>query len=89
MMERNRPPTAALDLGTPQAMLDAGGATDALLGSALRRRLQDLAAGQILEVVSREPIAWLAIPAWCRLTGHELVQQADQGEESRFWIRKR
>jgi TusA-related sulfurtransferase len=88
-MEHNRPPAGAPEPGAPRALLDAGGATDALLDSALRRRLHDLAAGQILEVVSREPIAWRAIPAWCRLTGHELVQHIDQGEEARFWIRKR
>jgi TusA-related sulfurtransferase len=88
MLERGRPSDGPY-LHSPQAMLDAGGAVDAALSGPIRRRLRDLAAGQILEVVSREPTARLAIPAWCRLTGHELVREVHQGEEALFWIRKR
>jgi TusA-related sulfurtransferase len=88
-MERDRPPARVdPDPSGARALVDAGGATDAVLSNAIRRRLRDLAAGQVLEVVSREPTARLSVPAWCRLTGHELVQHVDQDEESRFWIRK-
>lgn len=87
MLERGRP-SSGRNLNSPQALLDAGDATGVALSIAIRRRLRDLAAGQILEVVSRAPAARLDISAWCRLTSHQLLQEACHGEEARFWIRK-
>jgi tRNA 2-thiouridine synthesizing protein A len=88
MPERGRPADGP-DLNAPQAMLDAGGATGGALTLALRRGLRNLAAGQILEIVAREPAARLDIAAWCRLTGHELLQTVCEDEATRLWIRKR
>ncbi len=54
---------------------DAGdmGCGDLVL--ALRIRLQKLAPGTILKVVARDPAAPQDLPAWCRLTGHRLIQE--------------
>lgn len=43
---------------------------------ALRIRLQKLAPGNVLKVTAYDPAAPLDLPAWCRLTGHRMVQAA-------------
>ena len=40
----------------------------------LRRRLQNLRAGQIMKLCARDPGAPEDLPAWCRLTGHILLR---------------
>lgn len=40
----------------------------------LRRRLDELAPGEQLEIVARSPGAPVDLPAWCRMTGHRLVR---------------
>jgi TusA-related sulfurtransferase len=42
-----------------------------------------------LEVLSQEPAAKEGIPAWSRLTGHELVHVERGDTASRFYIRKK
>ena len=39
----------------------------------LRRRIDQLQPGDELEIVSPDPGAPTDLPAWCRMTGHELV----------------
>jgi tRNA 2-thiouridine synthesizing protein A len=39
----------------------------------LRRRMQELKAGDKLEVIAQSPGAPMDLPAWCRMTGHALV----------------
>ena len=56
---------------------------------AIRQHLRDLASGQVLEVLSPEPEAHEGIPAWCRLTGHELLASTREPDRSRFYIRKK
>lgn len=41
---------------------------------ALRRRLNELPPGSVLEVIALDPAAPEDLPAWCRLTGHTLEQ---------------
>ena len=42
---------------------------------ALRGRLQALQPGQVLKLTALDPGAPADIPAWCRLTGHALVDE--------------
>lgn len=55
------------------ARWDAGdlGCGELVLG--LRARLLKLKAGAVLELIARDPAAPEDLPAWCRLTGHQLV----------------
>lgn len=53
---------------------DAGDMSCGDLVLALRIRLNALAAGSVLEVTATDPAAPLDLPAWCRLTGHRLVE---------------
>jgi tRNA 2-thiouridine synthesizing protein A len=72
------PPAAA-------AAWDAGdlGCGDLVLE--LRRRLAAVAAGEVLKLTARDPGAPEDLPAWCRLTGNELV--GARGAD--YWIRRR
>ncbi len=69
------------------ATFDAGdqGCGDLVL--ALKRRLDAMSPGAVLELRALDPGASEDIPAWCRLTRHELVH----GEPAthRWWIRRR
>ena len=40
----------------------------------LHKRVETLEPGQVLEIIARDAGAKADIPAWCRLTGHELVK---------------
>jgi 5-methyltetrahydropteroyltriglutamate--homocysteine methyltransferase len=50
----------------------------------IRRRIDPLAAGQLLEIVSTEPSVAEDLPAWCRLTGNDLVSTSHDAA-ARSW----
>jgi tRNA 2-thiouridine synthesizing protein A len=41
----------------------------------LRRRLEAMAPGQVLKLTALDPGAPADLPAWCRMTGHTLVNR--------------
>src|SRR5882724_6087145 len=59
------PPDASFNGGD----LDCGGGLLLLI----RKHIDPLARGQILEVRSTEPSVEQDLPSWCRLTGNELI----------------
>ena len=61
------------DLGCGELVLD------------LRLRLQALRPGQIFKLCARDPGAPEDLPAWCRLTGHQLVR----AEPPYYWIKRK
>lgn len=65
---------------------DAGDLGCGPLVLALRKRLRAMP-GRVLKVTALDPAAPLDLPAWCRLTGNELVGH-DAAAKS-FWIRSR
>ena len=68
------------------AFYDAGaqGCADGPLDE-VAAQLRRLAPGQTLEVRATEPSVANDLPAWCRMTGHELVTR----DEDRYLIRRR
>jgi tRNA 2-thiouridine synthesizing protein A len=74
--------------GTPAqphtASWDAGqmGCGDLILE--LRLRMQQMKAGEILKLTTRDPGAPEDLPSWCRLTGNTLLK----AEPPDYWIRK-
>jgi tRNA 2-thiouridine synthesizing protein A len=56
------------------ATWDAGDMGCGELVMQLRIRLKTLPPGTVLRVVARDPAAPQDLPAWCRMTGHRLVQ---------------
>ena len=73
----------------PDATADMGQAGCGDLTPLIRGRMRELQSGQVLEVFSEEPAAHEGIPAWCRLTGNELVGVTTEPTRSRFLIRKK
>ena len=73
----------------PDATLAASGASCATLTPLIRARIRALESGQVLEVQSDDPAAREGVPAWCRLTGHELLAIVEDQAELRFYLRKR
>ena len=54
----------------------------------IRRHIDPLAPGELLEVRSREISVGEDLPAWCRMTGNELVSHYEVGRERSFLIAK-
>jgi len=55
---------------------------------ALKRALDALPVGLILEMISTDPGSQSDIPAWCRCTGHEIIEMHQRNDEYSFYIRK-
>lgn len=53
----------------------------------LKFRLAELQPGQVLLLTATDAGAPQDIPAWCRVTGNPLVEQAPA--EHRYWIRRK
>ena len=55
---------------------DAGEIGCGRLAIELKRRLDQLQPGEQIRVIARDPGAASDLPAWCRMTGNELVSAA-------------
>lgn len=73
----------------PDASFD-GGELDCGSGLLLllRRHIDPLATGQLLEIRSREASVGEDLPSWCRMTGNELVHHVVRGGEHAFLVSK-
>ncbi|SIS51196.1 tRNA 2-thiouridine synthesizing protein A [Paracoccus saliphilus] len=69
--------------------LDARGLLCPLPVLKARKRLQGMAAGEVLRVVATDPAAVIDVPHFCAESGHELLEQQDEGEAQAYLIRKR
>lgn len=69
----------------PVRTWDAGAMGCGELIMKLRQVMNELAAGEILELVSKDPGAPEDLPSWCRLTGHRLVK----AEHPIYWIERK
>jgi TusA-related sulfurtransferase len=77
-------------MSTANTFLDAIGESCGTVTPLIKQALSPLQPGQVLEVLTHDPAARAGVPAWCRLTGHELLQmQAEDEQCTRFQIRKR
>lgn len=82
--------TSEGDLPTADATLEAPGANCAVLTPLIKTKLRDLDSGQIVEVLSDDPKAREAVPAWSRLTGNPLIATVEEDAEGiRFYLRKK
>ena len=73
-------PDASFDGGD----LDCGGGLLLLI----RRHIDPLAAGGLLEISSTEPTVEIELPAWCRMTGNELVSWTKAGDQRSYLVSK-
>jgi tRNA 2-thiouridine synthesizing protein A len=78
-----------IDCRTPDDFLDAAGEACGTVTPLIKQSLSTLQPGQVLEVLTHDPATRTGVPAWCRLTGHALVEtRVEDGRGTRFWIRK-
>ena len=71
-------------------MDQSAGASCALLTPAIRARLREMAAGQVLEVRVNDPTARLDIEAWSQLTGNPLLAITEELPNTlRFFVQKK
>jgi 5-methyltetrahydropteroyltriglutamate--homocysteine methyltransferase len=75
-----REPTISFDGGN----LDCGNGLLLLI----RRHIDPLATGQLLEILSTEPSVREDLPSWCRLTGNDLVSQIERDGKASFLVSK-
>jgi tRNA 2-thiouridine synthesizing protein A len=70
-------------------VLDAGEIGCGELTLLMFQTMKRLAPGQLLEVYAYDLAAAVDIPAWCRSTGHLLVEALTDRQPKRFLIRKK
>lgn len=74
------PPATSFDGGD----LDCGNGLLLLI----RKHIDPLAPGQLLEIISVEASVDEDLPAWCRLTGNQLVSRHQDGSRRKFLVSK-
>jgi 5-methyltetrahydropteroyltriglutamate--homocysteine methyltransferase len=78
--QNSSPPDSVLDGGD----LDCGSGLLLLI----RKQIDPLSRGQILEIRSTERSVEEDLPAWCRMTGNELLSTAKVGRQLKFLVSK-
>ncbi|MBK7407904.1 MAG: sulfurtransferase TusA family protein [Saprospirales bacterium] len=53
-----------------------------------KKAMNDLAVGEVLEMISTDPGSMPDMQAWAKQTGHELLEAKDEGNIFRFFIKK-
>lgn len=68
--------------------LDAVGLLCPLPVLKARKRLQGMAAGDVLRVLADDPAAVVDVPHFCAESGHELLGSTNEGAAQVYLIRK-
>jgi len=71
------------------SQLDAGEAGCGELIMLIFKQMQHMPPGETLLVTANDLAAETDIPAWCRMTGNELVESDSGSRPKRFVIRKK
>jgi tRNA 2-thiouridine synthesizing protein A len=53
----------------------------------VQQRVEELASGDELEAICTDPGALQDIPAWCRINGHQVLEQRSEGAEHIILLR--
>ncbi|AYJ91134.1 MULTISPECIES: sulfurtransferase TusA family protein [Bacillus] len=53
-----------------------------------KKKMNDLAEGQVLEIHATDKGAKADLAAWAKSSGHELITQTEEGHVLKFWMRK-
>lgn len=51
--------------------------------------LEKLAAGEVLEVVTTDPVSQVDLPKWCQETGHKLLEIKKEDKVWHIYIQKK
>ena len=71
-----------------ETLLDTRGLNCPLPVLRARKAMQQLASGSLVRILATDPGTVKDFKAFCRATGHELVESLEQDGEFRFVIRK-
>lgn len=70
--------------------LDAPGHACISLTPRIKQAISSLQGLQILKVFNDDPSSRIGVPAWCRLTGHKLIEVVELDEsQTLFYIQKK
>ena len=70
--------------------LIASGMACVNLTPTIKRAISSMQGGEVLEVFSDDPASREGVPAWCRLTGHSLMETKEINQtETLFYIQKK
>lgn len=72
----------------PDHILDAKGLCCPMPAVKTSLRLESLTAGEILDVMTTDPVSKVDLPAWCKNTGNELLGLEEEGDITHIYIRK-
>jgi len=53
-----------------------------------KKAMDEMAAGQVLEIHATDKGALKDIPAWAKAAGHVLLKQAEEDGVYKFWVQK-
>ncbi len=73
---------------TADQVLDCRGLLCPLPVIKTNKAIEALRVGEVLELLATDPGAKLDMPAWTKHTGHELLEVREDGQVTRFLIRK-
>lgn len=68
--------------------LDASGLTCPMPVLRAQKQLRAMQTGEVLEVLSTDPVSKTEMPLFCEQAGHALLHSSESEGEWRFWIRK-
>ncbi|MFP7159383.1 sulfurtransferase TusA family protein [Priestia aryabhattai] len=69
-------------------MLDAKGLACPLPIVKTKKAINELESGQVLEIQATDKGFTADLQAWTRSGGHELLEQVEEGDVLKFWIKK-
>ncbi|RZD16761.1 MAG: sulfurtransferase TusA family protein [Candidatus Acididesulfobacter guangdongensis] len=68
--------------------LDASGLSCPLPIVKTKKEIDSMTSGQVLEVISTDPGSKNDMTAWCKRTGNELLESAEEGGKFKFYVKK-
>jgi tRNA 2-thiouridine synthesizing protein A len=68
--------------------LDASGLSCPLPIVKTKKEIDSMSSGQVLEIISTDPGSKNDMTAWCKRTGNELLESAEEGGKFKFYVKK-
>ena len=77
-----------IDNSKADVVLDAAGLLCPLPAVKTSLKLEKMAMGQVLEVITTDEISKTDLPLWCKQTGNELVKIVEDDQAIHIFVRK-
>ena len=72
----------------PDATLDTFGTLCPVPIHLTSQKIKEMKRGEVLKILSDDEGILSDMPAWCKVTGHEIIHTHHEGREYRFYHRK-